>query len=88
MRLYTRIEILEDRIRRLEMRAPARPPVRPAAKGAKAKPPGAEAPRCPGCYLELPAGPRGESCVWCDFRFAALRRPRVAPRRKKKGARA
>lgn len=30
-------------------------------------------PRCPGCTLELPSGPRGESCVWCGFQFDAVR---------------
>ncbi len=29
--------------------------------------------RCPGCLLELPRGRRGDSCVWCGFRFEALK---------------
>jgi hypothetical protein len=28
--------------------------------------------RCPGCTLELPAGRKGEKCVWCGFRFDAF----------------
>ncbi len=32
-----------------------------------------ERPRCPGCLLELPPGRRGDSCVWCGFRFEALK---------------
>ena len=31
-------------------------------------------PRCPGCMLELPQGRKGQSCVWCGFRFDAVTR--------------
>jgi hypothetical protein len=88
-RLSARIEILEDRVRRLEVL------VRAAAAGrktpsARARPGGTPAPlkssrprpRCPGCTLELPPGRRGEACAWCGFHFAALRRRKGSRKRK------
>lgn len=87
-RLSARIEALEDRVRRLEVlvrgaaaaarsrnsgsaagKAVARVRREPSAPRVK----GRARPRCPGCTLELPSGPRGESCVWCGFQFDAVR---------------
>ena len=93
-RLAARLEVLEDRVRRLErqLHGPAarseprggaqEPSGRRVAKGATA--PGASRrPRCPGCTLELPPGRRGDTCVWCGFHFSAVQPPRRrAPRSK------
>ncbi|RJS17657.1 hypothetical protein DRW03_27080 [Corallococcus sp. H22C18031201] len=87
-RLSARIAALEDRVRRLEARlraAAPRPVTRAttASRTATLKPAAVDRarPRCPGCTLELPRGRRGESCVWCGFVFAAVRRRQ--PSRKK-----
>lgn len=79
-RLSARIEALEDRVRRLEVhvrRAASSASGQVRTKGSKparqvrsARP----LPRCPGCTLELPRGRKGETCVWCGFHFAAVRR--------------
>ncbi|AKJ03654.1 Hypothetical protein AA314_05280 [Archangium gephyra] len=79
-RLAARIEALEDRVRQLEVRVRgpavarrvrAQGPVRrkTAAPRTSSRP----SPRCPGCTLELPPGPKGEACVWCGFQFDAVR---------------
>ena len=80
-RLSARIEALEDRVRRLEQHvrrtaSALRPPATTSAKAAKARPQRPR-PRCPGCTLELPRGRRKETCVWCGFHFAAVRRRRA-----------
>lgn len=87
-RLSARIEALEDRVRRLEVLVRgAAVAARSRASGStsgrtvarvRREPPaprvkGRARPRCPGCTLELPAGPRGGSCVWCGFQFDAVR---------------
>lgn len=79
-RLSARIEALEDRVRRLEVhvrRAASSSSGQVRTQGSKparqvrsARP----LPRCPGCTLELPRGPKGETCVWCGFHFSAVRR--------------
>lgn len=87
-RLSARIQALEDRVRRLEarlLRVRAAPPSAPSVKGgsrpAKGGKPGPSRPRCPGCTLELPRGPRAEACVWCGFLFEAVRRGRGTSQR-------
>jgi hypothetical protein len=87
-RLSARITALEDRVRRLEARLAlkVRTPARKVARGTAAVRSRPDTsvraarprPRCPGCTLELPRGPRGESCVWCGFVFAAVARRRAA----------
>jgi len=76
-RLSARIADLELRIRLLEarVRASAAEEARRKAleAGGKPPPPPRPRPRCPGCLLELPSGRRGEACVWCGFRFEALK---------------
>jgi hypothetical protein len=79
--LRARIEELELRVKLLEARVraglgQARAPQREAARAsrvARAARRVRAKPRCPGCLLELPRGPSGESCVWCGFRFEAAR---------------
>ncbi len=80
MRLHARIAELEQRIQLLEARM-RRVVAEAEGKGqaeGKGRKPAARSvrprPRCPGCRLELPKGPRGESCVWCGFMFEALGR--------------
>lgn len=81
-RLSARIEALEDRVRRLEAYvrrlsaegSRAAPSVKQASRKVDSGKPSRPRPRCPGCTLELPAGARGESCVWCGFQFDAVRR--------------
>ena len=77
-RLRHRIEELELRVKLLEARVraglnQARAPQREAARlsrvGRRYRPRA----RCPGCLLELPLGRKGEHCVWCGFRFEAVR---------------
>ncbi|WP_309893700.1 hypothetical protein [Archangium sp.] len=85
-RLSARIEVLEDRVRRLEVlvRGAAVSSSRARASGQvrrKSVAPRVNSrprPRCPGCTLELPPGRRGEECVWCGFQFEAVR-----PRKRK-----
>jgi hypothetical protein len=77
-RLSARIEALEDRVRRLEQHvrrtaATLRTRATTSAKASQARQ-GQVRPRCPGCTLELPRGRRKETCVWCGFHFAAVRR--------------
>ncbi|MRI86614.1 hypothetical protein FGE12_00355 [Aggregicoccus sp. 17bor-14] len=76
-RLAARIEALEDRVRRLErqVQGAARSAPRAAAPAEvrAQRSAGRPRPRCPGCTLELPPGRRAEACVWCGFRFDALR---------------
>lgn len=70
-----RLEDLEVRVKQLEarLRATLAQARRGAARGSRpAGRPEPRRPRCPGCTLELPAGRRGESCVWCGFRFDAV----------------
>lgn len=86
--LHARVEALEDRVRRLEayVRRTAAgsggaPSVKKGARGAEPAKSSRPRPRCPGCRLELPSGPRGESCVWCGFLFDAVRRGRRTSKR-------
>jgi len=77
-KLSARIADLELRIRLLEarFRASAAEEARRRAleSGKAAKPvPARPRPRCPGCLLESPPGRRGDSCVWCGFRFEAVK---------------
>jgi hypothetical protein len=77
-RLSARIEALEDRVRRLEQHvrraaSAVRTRATTSAKVAQARQQPSR-PRCPGCTLELPRGRRKETCVWCGFHFAAVRR--------------
>jgi hypothetical protein len=77
--LMARLEDLELRMKLLEAR------VRNAAQSARRPSPAEvraiksrdarrsrQRQRCPGCTLELPAGRKGESCVWCGFQFDAV----------------
>jgi hypothetical protein len=75
--LNGRVEDLDRRVTQLEARLRvALPLVRAEQARAEAKagkrPPRAR-PRCPGCTLELPKGKKGEACVWCGFRFDAVK---------------
>jgi len=75
--LKARIEELELRMKLLEARvrngfAQARAPQREAAQRSRVARRRRPRPRCPGCLLELPPGRRGDSCVWCGFRFEAV----------------
>lgn len=66
--LTSRLEELELRLKLLEARV--RKTTAPAQKKSKAeKPMATSSHRCPGCTLELPKGRRGDTCVWCGFRF-------------------
>lgn len=87
-RLAARIEALEDRVRRLEAYVRrstaefrAAPSVKKAVRRAEPRKANRPRPRCPGCRLELPSGPRGDSCVWCGFLFDAVRRGRRTSKR-------
>jgi hypothetical protein len=87
-RLSARIEALEDRVRRLEAyvrrttaEARSTPSVKKGARRAESAKSSRPRPRCPGCRLELPSGPRGESCVWCGFLFDAVRPGRRTSKR-------
>ena len=77
-KLSARIADLELRIRLLEARfrasaaEEARRRALESGKAAKVVPPRPR-PRCPGCLLESPPGRRGDSCVWCGFRFEAVK---------------
>ncbi len=68
--LETRVKILEARVRTGLVQG-RRPQEEARARGAVARRSRPRV-RCPGCTLELPAGRRGESCVWCGFQFAAV----------------
>ncbi len=66
--LTSRLEELELRLKLLEARV--RKATEPKPKKGKSQPKQpVSGHRCPGCTLELPKGRRGESCVWCGFRF-------------------
>jgi hypothetical protein len=76
--LEARIEELELRMKLLEARvragfAQARVPLREAARASRVARRQRPRRRCPGCLLELPPGRAGDSCVWCGFRFEAVR---------------
>jgi hypothetical protein len=68
--LELRVKILEARVRTglVQGRRPQEEARARSALARRSRP----RPRCPGCTLELPAGPRGESCVWCGFQFDAV----------------
>jgi hypothetical protein len=69
--LELRMKLLEARVRRESAEAKSRgrlDALRPAGKVVRTP---KERPRCPGCTLEIPRGPRGVECVWCGFRFDA-----------------
>jgi len=74
-RLRARIEELELRVKLLEARVRTglvqgrRPIDEVRVRSAQAR---RSRPRCPGCHLELPAGRRSESCVWCGFQLDAV----------------
>lgn len=75
-RLKARVEELELRVKLLEARVraglgQARVAQREQARRSRAARRSRPRPRCPGCLLELPAGRKGEACVWCGFRFEA-----------------
>ena len=77
-RFEARIEDLELRLKLLEARVraglpQARAPQREAARLSRVARRSRPRPRCPGCLLELPPGRRGDACVWCGFRFEAVR---------------
>jgi hypothetical protein len=77
-RLKARVEELELRVKLLEARvragfAQARVPLREAARASREARRQRPRARCPGCLLELPPGRRGDACVWCGFRFEAVR---------------
>lgn len=78
-KLSARIADLELRIRLLEARfrasaaEEARRRALESGKSAKAAAPPRPRPRCPGCLLESPPGRRGDTCVWCGFRFEAVK---------------
>ncbi len=74
--LRDRVGELELRVRSLERKL--KPPAPVALKAAR---PGKPRPTCAGCLLELPRGRRGESCVWCGFRFDAV--PPIPPRKRR-----
>ncbi|MCU0697955.1 MAG: hypothetical protein MUC96_15645 [Myxococcaceae bacterium] len=83
--LELRMKHLEARVRReaAELRSRGRlDELRPTARVVRPERP---RPRCPGCTLELPKGPRGVECVWCGFRFDAweLFKNRPAPKRRR-----
>lgn len=73
--LSARIDELELRIRLLEARL--RETTSRLKKGATVGPKPTRKvrarPRCPGCLLELPKGPRAQNCVWCGFYLPAVK---------------
>jgi hypothetical protein len=76
--LKARIEELELRVKLLEARlraglSQARAPQRDAARASRVARRMRPRARCPGCLLELPPGRKAETCVWCGFRFEAVR---------------
>lgn len=75
--LLKRIEELELRVKLLEARVRAslpqgRRPTDEAARQSRVERRNRPRARCPGCLQELPPGRRGDSCVWCGFRFDAV----------------
>jgi hypothetical protein len=86
--LELRMRLLEARVRREAAEARSRGRLDDLAASSKAVRPQRPRPRCPGCTLELPKGPRGEECVWCGFRFDAwelFKHRGPAARRRAKG---
>ncbi|MCA2977935.1 MAG: hypothetical protein INH41_27910 [Myxococcaceae bacterium] len=84
--LELRMRHLEARVRREAAEARARGTTGGLRAAARVVRPERPRPRCPGCTLELPKGPRGVECVWCGFRFDAHelfagRQPRAHKRR-------
>ncbi|HME92568.1 MAG TPA: hypothetical protein VKE49_14150 [Myxococcaceae bacterium] len=73
--LELRLKLLEARVRTLAADESRRKASEGQEAGGKQKPaaPARERPRCPGCLLELPPGRRRDSCVWCGFRFEAVK---------------
>jgi hypothetical protein len=69
--LELRVKLLESRVRASVSQA-RRPAAEQARLSRQARRRRAN-PRCPGCLLELPAGPRAKTCVWCGFRFEVAR---------------
>ena len=69
--LELRVKLLESRVRAsvAQARRPQAEQSRLSRQARRRRP----APRCPGCLLELPAGPRRDTCVWCGFRFEVAR---------------
>lgn len=74
--LELRLKLLEARVRSLAAEENRRKSSEGQEAGGKQARPAAavrERPRCPGCLLELPPGRRRDSCVWCGFRFEAVK---------------
>ncbi|MBK7858548.1 MAG: hypothetical protein IPJ65_07980 [Archangiaceae bacterium] len=76
--LKVRIEELELRVKLLEARVraglrQARVAQRETAARSRLARRARPRARCPGCLLELPAGRQADACVWCGFRFEAVR---------------
>jgi hypothetical protein len=69
--LELRVKLLESRVRASvsQARRPAAEQARQSRQARRRR----EKPRCPGCLLELPAGPKAKICVWCGFRFEVAR---------------
>jgi hypothetical protein len=61
--IEVRVTVLEAKVRDVSQKIPEGAPV------VRTKPRA----RCPGCFLELPPGKRGDKCVWCGFVFDAVR---------------
>ncbi len=72
--LELRMKLLEARVRNLYADRRREGAAAEAAKQSREKRRSRVRPRCPGCLLELPPGRKGDSCVWCGFRFDALAR--------------
>jgi hypothetical protein len=68
--LELRVKLLESRVRASV--AQARRPQAEQSRLSRQARRRRSTPRCPGCLLELPAGPRLKSCVWCGFRFEVV----------------
>jgi len=73
--LELRLKLLEARVRTLAADESRRKggEAQDASKSHKPAAAARERPRCPGCLLELPRGRRRDSCVWCGFRFEAVK---------------
>src|SRR5712692_8679498 len=72
--LELRLKLLEARVRGLAAEERRKASEVASGRGKGSKPERTrERPRCPGCLLELPQGRRGDSCVWCGFRFEAVK---------------
>lgn len=68
--LEVKVKLLEARVRTglVQGRRPVEEVRARSALARRSRP----RPRCPGCHLELPAGKRAESCVWCGFQLDAV----------------